>query len=430
MIILLVGMIQVLIAYISSKLLSKDLHIGVLECIYVLLIAFVTASTYPIIGVYNSIIMIIGVFSVNYYVYKKLPYSIGLSSYAIIIAVLSDHMATSLETSVFGIQEQNLTFSFLFEHFGIQMIISFLTCYFLGELIQKLERKFHFSIEDNFFVIGLGLVTMLVYYASIYLGVYFGNTVELIELNLLFFSGYLVIMLVIFFFYIKSIRNKYKLEQKESEYEAMRQYMESMEIQYKDIRKFRHDYQNILSSLDGYILENDYDGLKEYYVKRIKPYSETIYKSNFKLDDLGNIHIRELKSILALKLMSAQESGIDVSIEVKEVITSIPMDSVILVRIMGIILDNAIEEIETLESGILSVALFEDEVALQIIVKNTCREDIPRIHQLKKEGFSSKGVGRGLGLNNMADLINDCENILSETIIEKGAFIQRLILNK
>jgi two-component system sensor histidine kinase AgrC len=271
---------------------------------------------------------------------------------------------------------------------------------------------------------------MLVYYASVYLSVFLGNTPELIQLNLLFFVGYLVVMLVVFFFYINAIRNQYRSKQKEAEYVAMRQYMESMEMQYKDIRKFRHDYQNILSSLDDYILGNDYNGLKEYYIKYIKPSSETISKSNFKLDALGNIHVRELKSILVLKLMSAQESGIDVSVEVKEVIKNIPVDPVILVRIMGIILDNAIEELETLGNGLLSVALFEDETALQIIVKNTCREAIPRIHQLKKEGFSTKGEGRGLGLSNMADLINDCGNILSETIIEKEAFVQRLILNK
>ncbi|MTD41839.1 GHKL domain-containing protein [Erwinia sp. CPCC 100877] len=425
-----IGMLQVVNAYVNSKLLSKNLHVGFLECTYVLLAAFVTASTYPILGVYGSIVMITSMILINYYIHKKLPYTVGLVSYATIIFVLCDHLTTGIETNILGMQEQNFTFAFLLLHVGIQMIISFLICYCLGKLIQNWERKHDLSIENNSFIISLGFVTMLVYYASVYLSVFLGNTPELIQLNLLFFVGYLVVMLVVFFFYINAIRNQYKSKQKEAEYVAMRQYMESMEMQYKDIRKFRHDYQNILSSLDDYILGNDYNGLKEYYVKYIKPSSETISKSNFKLDALGNIHVRELKSILVLKLMSAQESEIDVSVEVKEVIKNIPVDPVILIRIMGIILDNAIEEVETLGNGLLSVALFEDETALQIIVKNTCREAIPRIHQLKKEGFSTKGEGRGLGLSNMADLINDCGNILSETIIEKDAFVQRLILNK
>jgi two-component system sensor histidine kinase AgrC len=425
-----IGMLQVINAYMNSKLLSKSLQVGFSECIYVLLVAFVTVSTYPVLGVYGSVVMIIGIILINYYMHRKMSYSIGLVSYSIIIFVLCDHLTTGIETNLFDIQEQNPTFAFLLLHVSIQMLTSFLICYCLGDLIQRWEKKHDLSIENNSFVISLGFVTMLVYYASVYQSVFLGNTTELIQLNLLFFVGYLVVMLVVFFFYINSIRNQYKSKQKEAEYVAMRQYVESMETQYKDIRKFRHDYQNILSSLDDYILCDDYDGLKEYYVKHIKPTSEIISKSNFKLDALGNIHIRELKSILVLKLISAQESEIDVSVEVKEVIKNIPVDPVILVRIMGILLDNAIEEIETLGSGLLSVALFEDETALQIIVKNTCREAIPRIHQLKKEGFSTKGEGRGLGLSNMADLINDCGNILSETIIEKEAFVQRLILNK
>ena len=145
---------------------------------------------------------------------------------------------------------------------------------------------------------------------------------------------------------------------------------------------------------------------------------------------MANVKIRELKSLLAFKLISAQEAGIDTIVEVKEPIETLSIDSIILVRTMGIILDNAIEEVETLKEGTIAVALFEDSKAAQIIVQNTCRKDMPKIHQLKKEGFSTKGNNRGLGLSNMRELINKCDNVMLETTIENDYFIQRLILKK
>ena len=126
------------------------------------------------------------------------------------------------------------------------------------------------------------------------------------------------------------------------------------------------------------------------------------------------------------KLMVAQNLDIDTTFEADGEIAHIPVDSVALVRMLGIILDNAIEELETLGQGKLLVACFKTEESVTFVVQNTCRPNIPQLHQLEQAGFSTKGEGRGLGLSNLAEITNSYPEIALWTSIKDGNFIQKL----
>ena len=349
-------------------------------------------------------------------------------SYGMLLLVLGDHLTTLLEVQVFNIHDNSPTFEYFARHMMISFFLSLMMSYGLGKLVQVLERRYGLDLLNNPVIVSLGAVTLLVCYISIYINIFLGNSMELIQLNLVFFVAYLILTLLIFFFYLNSLRTKYEVQKKEVEYEAMRQYTETMEKQYRELRKFRHDYRNILTSLEDYLVEKDYAGLEAYYLQRIKPSSEHLLTNEFKLENLSNIQLRELKSILALKLMSAQESGINVSLEVKETIANVAIDSVVLVRMMGILLDNALEELQDLENGQLSVALFADSRSVQIVVQNTCRDNLPKLYQLRQEGFSTKGANRGLGWSNFHEMVRACGNVDSETTVEHQLFTQRLVI--
>lgn len=269
---------------------------------------------------------------------------------------------------------------------------------------------------------------LVIYYISIFLGKYLGNNTEIITLNLVFFIIYFFISILAFFMYASSTRNKYEAQQKELEYLANQRYMESMENQFKEISKFRHDYKNILMSMENFIVEKDIEGLNDYYHSVVKTSSKVIEQNNYKLEKLGNIQVRELKSILATKLITAQEKGIDTKVEVTEIIDQVNMNSVALVRVLGIFLDNAIEELEYLGNGLLSVALYQDEKAVHVILQNSCREDIPKLHQLKASGFSTKGEKRGNGLGNVQEIVAEVENLYLSTVIVEGVFTQKLVI--
>ena len=40
-------------------------------------------------------------------------------------------------------------------------------------------------------------------------------------------------------------------------------------------------------------------------------------------------------------------------------------------------------------NGILAVALYQDEKSVHVIIQNSCRKDLPKLHKLKTNGFST-----------------------------------------
>lgn len=119
----------------------------------------------------------------------------------------------------------------------------------------------------------------------------------------------------------------------------------------------------------------------------------------------------------------------NVSVEIQETIDFINIPHVSLVRILGILLDNAIEALEELRDGLLQVAFIKQKNSILIVIQNTCKTSIPKIYQLKKQGFSTKGNNRGLGLTNLQELIDACPQCTSETLIVDSTFIQKIIIH-
>jgi len=214
---------------------------------------------------------------------------------------------------------------------------------------------------------------------------------------------------------------------KKSEQEALQHYTRQVEEQQGIVTKIQHDIGNILSSIEGYLENDDLPGLKTYFHSKIKVTTAAITSNNPTLARLANIKVPEIKATLAGKLLVAQSAGIDTTFEATDEIDHIPVDSVALVRMLGIILDNAIEELTELGAGYLMVACWKANNGLTFVVQNTCRADIPKLHELKVAGFSTKGEGRGLGLNNLTEIAAAYpDNISLQTDIKDGHFIQKL----
>jgi len=238
---------------------------------------------------------------------------------------------------------------------------------------------------------------------------------------------FLLIYVSAIFFYKKYILTKRNAQRNAEEQKNLQHYTDEIERQYIGIQKFKHDYQNILFSLDCFIHEDDWVGLKQYYMTKIKKASEVVTKEIFSLESLSKIKVREIKSILAGKLILAQNMGIDTVFQADDEITCFYMDSVDLVRIIGILLDNAIEELTESSCGTLSIGCFKEEAGVTIVVQNTCRLDnMPKLHEIWQLGFSTKGKGRGLGLSTLSELVDTHPNLILETTIVNDNFVQKL----
>ena len=213
------------------------------------------------------------------------------------------------------------------------------------------------------------------------------------------------------------------------EQRAMQLYIDEISKQNEEINQFRHDYLNILSSLESYLEEGDLQALTVYYQQTIQP-TRTLFLANAsKLSALQKIDHPAIRGIFMTKLLLAQEKGISVHLEMTgKIIFPKHVFDLNLIRILGILLDNAIEEVDALGKGELAVAFFQEKDALVILIQNTVRNPVEPLYQLKKQGFSTKGKGRGHGLSTVDELMSQTSTLLLETTISQHLFVQKLTL--
>lgn len=443
------GFISTLALYINVKILIRDRKYPLFEWVYVCCTIFLIGSLYRLLILtwryhftiaFSVVILYLlpQLLLISYLKIKGYPLKKGLilSSLSIFIWVLVDLVVLLIWEAVWG----NRLISD-FENVAPLQIIAYIIVVALASIsitliFTQITIRFRRTINETE---SLQNVLAVIAQSALYIGSFILMFAPIIYqlVNI----GVLIIMLiglslalitgagltVTFSLYAKNLESKHRLHRKEEEQANLLYYTTTIERQYTEIRKFRHDYENILTSLQSFIVDQDYVALEAYYFEKLKPASERLMLKKFQLEPLARVEIKELKSIFAVKLMSAQAEEIDVSFEVPKPIIDVAIDTVALVRIVGILLDNAIEELKSLGTGMLSVGMIKGEEYVDLIVKNTCRMDLT-FDQLKQAGFSTKGQGRGMGLSNLLELVHENPLLSLETRIEKGEFIQRITI--
>lgn len=308
------------------------------------------------------------------------------------------------------------------------LIITFIISKIIGLILNK---KFNISTlnlkgKSALLIILSLVVTFAIFLFNVIWGQNNGFTDESVKFNLILFSIYFLLLLFIMSVLISSIRKEMQFENTKNEFKNLSEYTKNLETLYNDMRVFRHDYINILSSMVGYIESKDMEGLEHHFNKNILPLSEGMKSNNFKIGLLQNIKIPEIKGILASKVIRAQEMGVDVSIEVMEPIIKMSMDIIDLSRSVGILLDNAIEAALKCDKPFIKLALINKENSVLMIIVNGTPKDTPPIHKIYERGFSTKGENRGLGLYNLKQILGKYNTIFLDTVIENGEFSQAL----
>ena len=284
------------------------------------------------------------------------------------------------------------------------------------------------KFDKSFAILMIAIVflTVSIIYSNIILVERVKVESNIIEYNNMLFIAYFILLLIIVFTMIKMITKEIEYKSKKEQLQNFKDYTNSLERVYTDMRKFRHDYINILSSIVGYIEDNDMEGLEEHFYKNIMPLGEGIKNNNFRIGLLKNIEIVELKGLLSSKIIGAQGKGIDVFIDISEKINYISMDIIELIRVIGIFLDNAIEAAELCEKPVIKLGVIKKEKSILIIIINSCTKDTPPVYKMFQKGFSTKGKDRGTGLSNVREILNKSSNIFLDTTIKDGEFIQKL----
>ena len=100
------------------------------------------------------------------------------------------------------------------------------------------------------------------------------------------------------------------------------------------------------------------------------------------------------------------------------------------VRLLSILLDNALEGTEKALYPQITVAIIHDTTTTSVLIQNTRESVVIDKRKIWEKGYSTKGKNRGIGLSSLLDLIYKLENVDIETIIEEESFTQKLIFRK
>ena len=350
-----------------------------------------------------------------------------------LFCVLWDNLFSLVwDTFIYPIADLQSHFTYYVIYIISYIVLLACICPVIGRLLHLVIRKIHTGLSKQLLLlIATNLATCLfIFLFNIVIGEYVGYSRNIITFNCILFACYFIISTVLIVNIIKAHMEKVDIEMRQDSYNRLQEYTNQIENMYSSLRSFKHDYSNIMLSMSGYIEANDMDGLRDYFDKEILPLSKNITKNTAHINQLINIKTTELKSIISSKLLYAIELNINVSIEVTDEVTSIPMDTLDLCRVIGIFLDNAIEATLETDQPTIRFALINLDTEYIFIISNTFLEKGIPYATLSKPNVSTKGVNRGIGLYNAHEIIAKYNHVFLDTEIKNKSFVQRLQISK
>ena len=250
---------------------------------------------------------------------------------------------------------------------------------------------------------------------------------------------YMSISVITFFFILfifisssllKNLHIKIEVEAEKQKLEQQKKYIEALERNNNEIRKFKHDFNNIILGLEGYITNNEVDivKLRDYFFNNIKDFNTKIELDNIVLSHLNNIKVLSIKNLLTNKIISAQNNDFKVNICIEDEIDDFFVNEMQLSRVLGIFLDNSLEAgLELDDNRFLELIILKVNKTIVIQITNTFKNTNLDIDQINESGYSSKGENRGIGLGSANDIISK-HNMILNTRIEDNLFKQILTI--
>ena len=320
--------------------------------------------------------------------------------YSIFFVTLISILSIAIITRIISILEVNLLYfkERVFKKFVQQLIVSYLILTLVLNASHWISDIAHFNS--------------------------FGSMVATI--CFLMFIGTMVQM--------KTVRDRYEkkmeLKQKRFEQRQMEQYMNKIQGLYLELKGFRHDFGNIITSLNLAIEEENIEDIKRIQRDVLEECYGQLQKEEYTGFDLGNIRDSALRSILSRGWIYAEEMGVKLTFETEDIIEKVPMRLLDLVRTVGILVNNAIEAAKMSQEKEVQIAVFNMPNGVHLIIKNSISDEPINWNKLYEKGFSTKGDRRGMGLAIVKNLIGEYAAIFLETELINGRFTQSLVIGE
>ncbi|MBQ6992280.1 MAG: GHKL domain-containing protein [Clostridia bacterium] len=310
-------------------------------------------------------------------------------------------------------------------HKTVYSLILYTTIFIIYRLLLKIDFNINLlnKLKSNFrilinFIIGIIAIAIQSYLITVYF-----NTIPM-SLSII----NIITLFIYFCISFYSLLRTNKLEVTTQNLEEEKLYNKTLTILHDNIRGFKHDFNNIVQAIGGYISTENIDGLKEYYNELLDDCQRINNLSILNPDIINNPAIY---SLLTSKYHTADELGIKFNLEVMLDLSTINMKIYELSRILGILIDNAIEASKECEEKIINITIRNDikQNRQLIIIENTYKNKDINIDKIFDKGFTSKEkeVGsHGLGLWEVRQILKKNNNLNLHTTKDSKLFKQQL----
>lgn len=331
---------------------------------------------------------------------------------------------------IFVISRQGFFFSNIRENSLLIILraVSLVPCliiYKISQFAMKNETNEHNITSNTYLIIVFNMAFLILFiYPNI---VYF----EHFELNLnQYILGYNVFIILLFIIYgIVNAFQAYQMGKQAFISENQKIYTQTLENSLDQIKGFRHEMNNIISTIAGFVELERLDLLRPYIgdlQQRLTAQSST---------NVLNLNLREVPILYGLligKVNYATNMGVrfEIAIVTKEEIVFPNEVLYDLAYIMGVWLDNAIEAAAASELKQVNLLVRDDSDCYNIVVRNSFEGEVD-LEKIKRKNYSTKSNHMGIGLHQVEEKVQaQSKYFSSSTTINECSFIQHLQVKK
>lgn len=291
----------------------------------------------------------------------------------------------------------------LIKHFNVNITI-----------LDSIDRK-----SKGIIIINL-IFALIVIFMQMYLISFYNDKLPffIILINLLCLLAYFSIT-------IFNMAKTMKLEKATEDLEKEKLYNKTLQILHDNIRAFKHDFSNIIAGIGGYVETNDIEGLKKYYRQLLQDCKQVNNLSSLNPDTINNPAVY---AVLANKYYKADNLGIKISLESFIDFNKLHMEIYEFTRILGILMDNAIESSSECDEKLINVIIRNDtrQNRQLLIIENTYKNKDVNVEKIYEKGFTTKPHNTGLGLWEVNKIISKHKNLARYTTKTDKYFKQQI----
>jgi len=245
--------------------------------------------------------------------------------------------------------------------------------------------------------------------------------------TILIFTVVLIVAYSQLIFFIHTIAMQNEAQEKVAYNKQLNGYLTSVQQQYTELRKFKHDFQNIMLAMKPLVDDSDSVELKGYYQSILKEQSEMSLVSRGNISQISAVDSDLIRGLIIQKFFIAKSERINFHLELNQAHYHFSKDVLIVVRILGILIDNAFEYVKNISDKEVTCAITQSEKTIEITIDNPIKESL-NLKNIFQSGYSTKESHSGFGLANVRRLISETDNLYLETKVLHDHLMMTLII--